>query len=710
LVATGDAESVLNAVDVLPGHVRDAHARIAGDAHMLRGDWDEALAAFRHAGSDDDAIDAGIAWRVGSIHLGRGDPARAVEIFDRALVDGTDPKQEALLLSWRAQASFMRGEMDACAEHAERSLALAGQAQDDLALAAAHTASGLAAALRRDHAAENRHWHRALDCAEKVRDVQWIIRIRNHRATRGVLEDAYDRALSDIEVVLDLSEATGSGAGAALALTTRGAIRFMQGALEESIADLRSAAATFERRSSSVAAYPLRLLADVLCVRGSLVPALAAYERALEIADAAGSVSTVDMVLAALSNAIVEDRPDEASAHIERALSHGTATRNWYVQAAAARVSLARGEREDARRIAQRAVEIAREQGPAQVAETLELMAASGDDPAENRTMLDEALAMWTNIGHPLGEARVELALARLAGGSEARERAERAERGLRMLGARPLARQAVELLAALDREALPSVAITTLGGFGVERDGARIPLAEWRSRKARDLLKMLVAKRGRPTSRDVLIDTLWPGEDPAKASNRFSVALSTLRSVLDPDKRFSADQVIVADSASAALSVDDVAVDVERFLADASRGLDLRRAGRPEEAMPFLLSAEALYAGDFLEEDLYEDWAVGLREEANAAYVAVARALSEEASLNGDEDAAVRYLLRILERDRYDERAHLELVASLERAERHGEARRRYRAYCSSMDEIGVESAPFPSQSVARAQASAGI
>ena len=35
--------------------------------------------------------------------------------------------------------------------------------------------------------------------------------------------------------------------------------------------------------------------------------------------------------------------------------------------------------------------------------------------------------------------------------------------------------------------------------------------------------------------------------------------------------------------------------------------------------------------------------------------------------------------------------------VAALERAGRHGEARRRFRAYCARMDEIGVESAPFP-------------
>ncbi len=50
-----------------------------------------------------------------------------------------------------------------------------------------------------------------------------------------------------------------------------------------------------------------------------------------------------------------------------------------------------------------------------------------------------------------------------------------------------------------------------------------------------------------------------------------------------------------------------------------------------------------------------------------------------------------------MLERDPFDEGAHLRLVACLERAGRRGEARRRYRGYSARMQEIGVEPAPFP-------------
>jgi DNA-binding SARP family transcriptional activator len=136
--------------------------------------------------------------------------------------------------------------------------------------------------------------------------------------------------------------------------------------------------------------------------------------------------------------------------------------------------------------------------------------------------------------------------------------------------------------------------------------------------------------------------------------------------------------------------------VDVERFLAESETGLAFMREGRAE-ACELLELAEESYAGDFLEEDLYEDWAAPVREETRARYVAVAHALAKAAAEAGELDQAIRYRLRTLQRDPYDEEAHLALVATLRRAGRPGEALRAYRAYVSKMDELEVEPAPFP-------------
>jgi len=240
-------------------------------------------------------------------------------------------------------------------------------------------------------------------------------------------------------------------------------------------------------------------------------------------------------------------------------------------------------------------------------------------------------------------------------------------------------------------------VSIECLGAFRVFRDGEPVPAGAWQSKKARALLKILVARRGRSTTRDFLMDALWPGEDAEKLANRLSVALATARAVLDPAKRHPPGHFLASDKDAVRLNLASAPVDVEAFMALAERGLALERGGRGGDAESLLREAEGAYAGDFLEEDLYEDWAAALREEARSAYVSVARALARRAAAAADHDAAARYYLRILEKDGWDEGAHLGLVEALERAGRHGDARRRYRVYIERMAEIEVPVTAFP-------------
>jgi DNA-binding SARP family transcriptional activator len=241
-------------------------------------------------------------------------------------------------------------------------------------------------------------------------------------------------------------------------------------------------------------------------------------------------------------------------------------------------------------------------------------------------------------------------------------------------------------------------VAVRCLGAFRVLRAGQPVPVAAWQSKKARTLLKILVARRGRATTRDYLMEVLWPEEPVEVVTRRLSVALATARAVLDPDKRHPPDHFIVADKDALRLLLENLPVDVERFLALADEGLACHREGRLDAARAALQAADALYAGDFLEEDRYQDWAGALREEARAVYISVARALGEAAVSGGDHDAAVRCYLKILAKDTFDEEAHLGLVAILQREGRHGEARRQYRAYTARMVELQVPAAPFPS------------
>jgi DNA-binding SARP family transcriptional activator len=190
-------------------------------------------------------------------------------------------------------------------------------------------------------------------------------------------------------------------------------------------------------------------------------------------------------------------------------------------------------------------------------------------------------------------------------------------------------------------------VEIRTPGGLQVLRHGQPVPVDEWQPKEARDLLRVLLARRGRWTSRRLLAAVLWPGEAPDEADHRLSAVLAAVRSVLDPRRRYPPSHFLRTEKD--AVRIGEVPVDVETFLKTAREGLSRDRA----------------------------------------------RALVRIATGTGDADSAVRYLLRILGRDPYDEDAHLRLVGILVRQRRYGEARRRHRLYVARMAELVLAAAP---------------
>jgi len=321
---------------------------------------------------------------------------------------------------------------------------------------------------------------------------------------------------------------------------------------------------------------------------------------------------------------------------------------------------------------------------------------ATLDDPVVARRGFDEARSMWQQLGNPLGEARVELTLARISDGAEGVRLAESAASRFRSAGARAAASDASALAAATRDEPKRDAVARVLGAFSVMRDGHVIGSSEWGSRKPRDLLKVLLARRRGPVRRDALLDELWPDDDPVATSRKLSVALSTLRAILDPRKAHPPDHLVAADRNAVWLVADHWDIDLDRFLRQAADGLRLHAAADDHCIGP-LTAAEAMYVGDPFEEDAYEAWAQTVRDAARATHVAVMRALAGHAAHVADHDTAGRMLLRLLERDPFDEGAHLGLVRSLRAAGRHGEAHRAYRTYCERMEEIGVEASPFP-------------
>ena len=698
LLASGKVGATIAVAGRLPRHLRSrAIEQLVGEAHEVRGEWDEALECFQRAAGSRRRLGAGLAWRLGLIHHLRGRLVDALAAYARGNPDEGPPRDGALLLAWKASAHWLRGEEDACRAAAEEAFVRARAADDPGALAAAHTVLGMLAALSGDRLANDAHYLRALEYADRAGDVLQAARVRTNRGSQHLEEGEYAQALAELELATHLAELSGFAFFHALALTNRGDVHFRLGNLEQAIADLEASKALYQKAGSRMVSYPLALLGDVYRERGDTAMARALYEDALRSAEESSDVQGLVPALCGLAELLARDEPDRACELARRALDHGDGMGRVAALVTAGWTALAAGDPAGAADHAEEAAAAARlRRDRAGLAQALEVAALAAHEPDRRTVRLEEAISLWRAMGSPLREARAELLLGLCTADPARASRVEEAERRLRAAGARGY-RGALAVLLPPSADDERPLAVTTLGRFAVQRDGVPIGAAEWQSKKARDLLKILVSRRGRLTPRDVLMEALWPEEPAGRLSNRLSVALSTLRAVLDPGRRRPADHFVVAAGDALALRLENVDVDVEAFLAAAGESLERVRGGDRDGVRARLEAAEASYAGDFLEEELYEDWAAPLREEARAAYLAVVVALADLADAAGDADAAVRYRLRSLERDPYDERAHLGVVRSLTASGRHGEARRAYRRYVVRMAEIGVEATPFP-------------
>ena len=658
------------------------------DALRDAGRLDEALAATQEAARAG-ASPAAVAWRTGVVHHLRGELDAALAAYDAGAEDRSSATDGALVFAWRASARWRRGDRAGVAEDAERALALATAGADQRALAAAHTALALRAALEGDRAANERHYDAALDHAEAAADPVQLLRLRANRGSRLLEEGHFEAAIAELDAGLAAAAGGAVATLEALALTNRAEALLHLGRLDESLADLRAAQALVSGEGRAFAGNALRVLGDLHRARGEPALARAAYEEALEVGEAVGDRHALVPALVGLTRVLATEDPPAAAASAAAALAD-PGMEEARALLAAAEVALAAGDTAAAAdRAEASAASARRRRDRATLADALTARAATrtADGSAAD---LEQAVALWRDLGDPVGEALATLRLAELGGGAQGAALAEAAGARLAATGARGHAARAAAAARRLAREGEPAVTVLCLGAFQVLRRGEPVRLPEWGSRKARDLLKLLVAARGRPLARDELLETLWPEEDPARSRPRLSVLLSTLRRVLDPGRTGAGDALVRGDARAVSLDLDAVDVDLERFQRHA--GAALQSGDRAQ-----LEAAERLYRGDAFEEDRYEEWAADLRDELRDLHVAVLRRLARADVAAADHDAAVRRLVRILEADAYDERAHLELIGALVAGRRHGEARRRYGRYEARMAELELTPAAFP-------------
>jgi PAS domain S-box-containing protein len=143
------------------------------------------------------------------------------------------------------------------------------------------------------------------------------------------------------------------------------------------------------------------------------------------------------------------------------------------------------------------------------------------------------------------------------------------------------------------------------LGCFKVSRAGRAIASSSFGGRRVRQFVQILLRERGRLVPKDVLIAALWPEREPADPGANLAVLASRARHALGESSL-----ILISQGGYVFADDDRCWVDAEAFAAYAERGRMALASGNAAVALRSYRSALALWAGDPLVENLYEEWA----------------------------------------------------------------------------------------------------
>lgn len=240
--------------------------------------------------------------------------------------------------------------------------------------------------------------------------------------------------------------------------------------------------------------------------------------------------------------------------------------------------------------------------------------------------------------------------------------------------------REASVLDAGLSRS---SLRVRFFGYFELLRgDGEALSLG--RHAKPLAILKYLLSHRRAPVSQDYLMEWLWPDSNPERARWSLNSSIYKLRKLLrgELSPGASSDYVLFDKGHYRLDPSIRVWTDTEELEARYERGRYLERSQRKPEAAAEYEEAIELYRGDYLPEDLYEDWTMVERERLANAYMDISGRLAGYYIETERCQESIQICYQLLERDRCHEYGHRLLMKCYAHLGLRGRALRQYRLF----------------------------
>lgn len=249
--------------------------------------------------------------------------------------------------------------------------------------------------------------------------------------------------------------------------------------------------------------------------------------------------------------------------------------------------------------------------------------------------------------------------------------------RAMFLLRPSPAEEQAETASQRVQRPAGAELVVRCFGSFEVLVGGSRLSGPPLSQNKAGRALRLLVHRRGRKVPRDELAEAIWPDAEPDAARASLKVAIHSIRRALEPElSPRQASRFIGYESDSYTFTSSAATwVDVDAFSTYVSEGRSADKRGATEEVQVSYTEAVKLYRGNYLAEDVYEDWCAGERRRLRETYLSLVTDLASIYAGRSDYARAVDYCWRAVADDGCRESAYRLLMDCLWRDGRPHEA-----------------------------------
>jgi two-component SAPR family response regulator len=209
------------------------------------------------------------------------------------------------------------------------------------------------------------------------------------------------------------------------------------------------------------------------------------------------------------------------------------------------------------------------------------------------------------------------------------------------------------------EKSASSIVKVKTFGEFKVSVGERDIKTSEWGQKKARDVFKILLIHHKAAMNADELIELVWGNLSRKNKNVKASLlnAISFIRKALEPTLHtHQPSRFIVAKDQTYTLNLGERA-EID-FLQFKSLLAEAKIASTEERQTELLEKAALIYAGDFLKENLYDEWSSFEREFLKEQYLTTLLSLSKLMRKQKNSDGALLFAEKMLDIDRVFEPA----------------------------------------------------